>query len=299
MAARFHKSSVLNGLISRLKARGRLPGAAKPRIAFPEFSVDARVQQACAELEDEGDFEVITSLDCLDTANQQLKRGDLHGVVSGAATSTGDVIRSGLRNVGLAEGIKALSSFFIMELPDGQSFIYSDCGVQLEPDAAQLAEIAVLSAESCRLLLDKEPVVGMLSFSTLGSVAKGGQLDKVRGAIDIIRASPGDAHILKAFGELQVDAALIPSIFASKSAGAPDAVVAENADKPANTLIFPDLNAGNIGYKLTERMAGARAVGPILQGLAGSSHDLSRGCSVQDVKDVAYVTAFLGLADEM
>jgi phosphate acetyltransferase len=292
---RYHKSPVLSSLISRLKDVGATR-ANKIRICLPEFSSDERVRTAAAELEAEGDFEIITSIDCLDKANQELASKNIDGVVSGAVYSSGDVIRSGIRNVGMRDGVKALSSFFIMELPDEQAFIYSDCAVQLDPTAAQLAEIAILSAENCKLLLDKDPVVAMLSFSTLGSAKKGGKLDTVREAIEIIQNS-GHGGILKANGELQVDAALIPDIFQKKSSGAPECVVPANAGVGANTLVFPDLNAGNIGYKLTERMANARAVGPILQGLQGNSNDLSRGCSVQDIKDVAYVTAFMGMSD--
>jgi hypothetical protein len=130
MATRFHKSPVLSSLIARLKDAGAAR-ARKPKIAFPEYAMDPRVRQACAELEAEGDFEIVTTFDNLDTANQQLAAKTVNGVVSGAVYSSGDVIRSGIKNVGLRDGIKALSSFFIMELPDQQSFIYSDCAVQV------------------------------------------------------------------------------------------------------------------------------------------------------------------------
>jgi phosphotransacetylase len=193
-----------------LKDVGKTHG--KPKIALPEFSRDERVRAAAAELQAEGDFDIITSFDCLDKANQELAAGGIDGVVSGAVYSSGDVIRSGLKNVGLRDDVTSLSSFFIMELPDEQAFIYADCAVQIEPSAEQLAEIAKLSAENCRALLGEDPVVAMLSFSTLGSAAKGGKTEIVREAIDIIRNSDSK-DILKAFGELQVDSALLPSVF--------------------------------------------------------------------------------------
>ena len=205
-----YRGPVLSTIVSRIKAAGKTQS--KPKVALPEFFKDDRIRAAAAELQAHGNIEVVTSFDCLDRANRELAAGGIDGVVSVAFYSSREVILSGLKHVGLCDGVKRLSSCFIMELPDNQSFIFSDCAVQIDPSAKQLAEIAKLSAQSCRMLLEEEPVVAMLSFSTLGSVASGGKTEIVRDAIKIIRQSEEKVH-LKAFGELQVDSALVPLVF--------------------------------------------------------------------------------------
>ena len=214
-----------------------------------------------------------------------VKMGDADGMVSGACHSTADTLRPCLQILKTKPGTKLVSAFFLMEVPNCEfgengTFVFADCGLNQNPNPEELAAIAASSAESFKALVGAEPRVAFLSHSSMGS-AKHADIDKVVEAVKIAKEQNPDVMM---DGELQLDAAIVPSVGASKAPGSPVA-------GKANVLVFPDLDAGNIGYKLVQRLAKAEAYGPVTQGIAAPVNDLSRGCSAEDIVGVVAITA--------
>lgn len=215
-------------------------------------------------------------------AAMMLREGLVDGSVAGSFASTADVMKAGIQIVGMPQGISIVSSFFLMLFKD-KAFSFADCAVVPNPDAQQLTDIAISTADNHKKLTGEEPLVAMLSFSTKGS-AKHELADKVIQATEMVRTKRADLNV---DGELQFDTAIVASIGKKK---APESKVAGLA----NVLVFPDLNAGNIGYKIAQRWGGAEAVGPMVQGLQKPFFDLSRGCSVDDIVNTASINVLMG-----
>ncbi len=257
------------------------PTAAPKLDAYVDKLVEMRKAKGLTQADAK---KLLTAPDHLFFAGMMVRERDIDGCVAGATSTTGNVLRAGIQTIGTAPGFKTVSSFFVMitknpNFGDNGILFFADCGVNPNPDAQALGEIAVATARNYKALIGVDARVAMLSFSTKGS-ASHPDVDKVLKAMSI--AKDLDPTIL-IDGELQADAALIPSIGEKKAPGSPVA-------GKANVLIFPDLDSGNIAYKLTERIGGAEAYGPLIQGMARPVNDLSRGCSVEDIVNVAAIT---------
>ena len=223
-------------------------------------------------------------------AAMMLRQGDADGTIGGAVATTTDTVRTALKIIGKASDAQVVSSYFLMLLrePFSRPVVFADCGLIMQPTSEELANIAIASAQSLQALTKQEPRVAMLSFSTMGSVRADAHesINRIRTAVAMIQErEPG----LIVDGEIQFDAAIVPDIAGTK---APDSVLQGHA----NVFVFPSLSAGNIGYKIAQRLGGATALGPILQGLAHPANDLSRGCSSQDVYQMIAITGALAAA---
>jgi phosphate acetyltransferase len=262
------------------------------RIGFPE-ALEPRTAAAIEKIETDGRIRPVAVSaaaehdDALRRAVAMLAAGELDGVIAGALATTATVLRAGLQILGPAEGTRTVSSAFYMVLAETDErpevvFTFTDAGVVPDPDAEQLAEIADSACRARTRIVGDVPRVAFLSYAT-GDSAAGASVAKVAEAVARFRSRRPD---VAADGPLQADAAIVPEVARRKAPGSP-------IDGGANVLVFPDLDSANIAYKLVQRLAGARALGPILQGLAAPLNDLSRGASVEDIVDVAYITALL------
>ncbi len=286
-AERLAREGIVRPILIGCGSASSLPG-----VTFVDPAACAQLPKYAALLYERRKANGVTQAEARETARTPLyfaalmvAAGDADGSVGGAANTTADTARAALHAIGPAPGVHLVSSAFIMALQNrafGHNGLlaFADCALVVDPSPLDLAEIAIATAETTRRIIDAEPVVALLSFSTKGS-GRHAEVEKITETLRLVRErAPG----LNIDGELQLDAALIPGVAQAK---APGSAVAGRA----NTLIFPDLNAGNIGYKLVERLAGAAAIGPLLQGLARPANDLSRGCSADDVFHTAVLTA--------
>lgn len=261
------------------------------RIGFPEAD-EERTAAAIRRLAEDGRVSPVAvraegEEPALRRAVSLLAAGELDGVVAGAVSTTAEVLRAGLQLLGPDEGIRTVSSSFFMVLPAAADrpervLTFTDAGVVPEPTAEQLAEIADCACRARTSIVGDEPRVAFLSYAT-GDSAEGGSVQRMGEAVRLFRLRRPE---VSADGPLQADAAIVPEVARRKAPSSP-------IEGAANVLVFPDLDAGNIAYKLVQRLADARALGPILQGLAAPLNDLSRGASVEDILDVTYITALL------